>query len=310
MHEISQYAPDDVRPLDLTAPLHVVHGRLPAIDAIQDRLARQLRASLFQYMHYGVQIKQSETRFEAHDEVMRNFPQPSLVGIVSMQPLRGLGVMSVDGAMVGAVVDRLCGADSAPQATHNAEFSPLESRIARQMLDIVADAVGYAWKGIEDLEFVIARVERNASFIAIADPREQLIATRIRVGLATGEGNIVIAIPYSAVEPIRDRLSAAMTLSSLQGEDRAQWQRELLGALDRTEVPVRVEMARLRMSAADVQYLHAGQVIPIPRPRDVRAYSGDAPLFEGDFGVRDDVVVTRVRRFANRHLLSSESSHE
>lgn len=309
MREETQYAPDDVRPLDLTAPLHVVHGRLPAIDAIQDRLARQIRASLFQYMHYGVQVKHSETRFETHDEVMRNFPQPSLIGIVSMQPLRGLGVMAVDGAMVGAVVDRLCGADSTPRTTHSDDFSPLELRIARQVLDIVADAAAYAWKGIEELKFAIKRVERNASFIAIADPREQLVTTRIRIGLATGEGNVVIAIPYSSIEPIRDRLSAAMTLS-VQGEDRAEWTRGLLAALDHTEVPVRVEIARLRMSAAAVQGLQPGQVIPIPRPRGVRAYSGDAPLFEGDFGLHDDIVVMRVREPGRSHPLPQETSHE
>lgn len=288
----------DVRPLDLTAPLHVVHGRLPAIDAVQDRLARQLRASLFQYMHYGVQVKQAETHFEAHDEVMRHFPQPSLIGIVSVQPLRGFGVIAVDGDVVGAVVDRLCGADTVAHGAHGADFSPLEQRIARQMLDLVGEAVVYAWKGIEDLEFSVARIERNASFIAIADPREQLITTRITVSLATGEGDVVVAIPYSAVEPIRDRLSAAVTLTTVPSEDRKQWQRQLTAAVDGAATTLRVELARVHLSAATVAGFRAGEVIAIPKPRCARIYCGEALLLEGDFGMLEDAVVVRVKRFA------------
>lgn len=300
----------DIQPLDLTAPLHVVHGRLPAIDAVQDRLSRQLRASLFQYMHYGVQVKQAETHFEAHDEVMRHFPQPSLIGIVSLTPLKGFSVVSVDGDMVGAVVDRLCGADTSGRARHGEDFSPLEQRIARQMLDIVGEAVVHAWKGIDDLEFNVARIERNASFIAIADPREQLITTRIKVSLATGEGTVVVAIPYSAVEPIRDRLSAAMTLTTMPGEDRKQWQNQLAAAVDGAETTLRVELARLRMSVAAVADLHVGQVIPMHKPRNVRVYSGVSPLFDGDFGVRGDSVVIRVRRFAAGNETEAEENHE
>lgn len=295
--ESPQRSAPDVQVVDLTAPLHVVHGRLPAIDAIQDRFARELRADLFRYMHYGVQVSQADTRLEQHDEVMHRFTQPSLIEIVTLHPLRGFSVVAVDGGLVGAVVDRLCGADVPAPDQHAEEFSPLENRLARHLLDIVGGAVTHAWRGIQALDFNVARVERNPSFIAIADAREQLITTRVQLSLATGSGEVVVAIPYSAIEPVRDKLSTAMTLAAVRSEDRARWHTELMKTLDGAEISLRAELMRLQLPARTVSDLAVGQILSFHEPHKATVYCGEAPLFAADFGALNNNVVVRVDEF-------------
>lgn len=292
----------EISPVDLVAPSRVVRGRLPAIEAIQDRLSRQLRLDLFQYLRYGVQVQHAQTNFEPHDEVLRQFAPPMLIGILSMAPLRGFSMVAIDGALVGAAVDRLCGA-SEPSASYGPrdDFSIFEVRIAKRLLGVVQESLKYAWQGVADLDIDLVRTEMNTSFIAIADAQEPLITMRMRVVMATGEGEVVIAVPYPSIEPIRDKLSTAAALTELRDEDKRYWQVQVREALARVTTELRVELTRMPMSATAVEALHPGQVIPIRVPPSARVYSGETALFDADFGSREDSVAIRVERFLEGH---------
>lgn len=285
------------KPIDLAAPSHVVSGRLPAIDAIQDRLSRQLRVDLFQYLRYGIQIRGARTSFESHDDVMRSFKPPVLVGVVSIAPLRGFSVIAIDGALVGAAVDRLCGAVAPSDSTPRDDFSTFETRIAKKMMGVVQDSLTHAWQGVASLRVELVRTEVNTSFIAIADAKEPLITMRLEVEMATGRGEIVVAIPYPAIEPIRDKLATAAALTETRDEDQRQWSAQLLNAIDRARTMVRAELVCMDVPASLVDRLAPGDVLPVRIPTHATAYVGDVALFEADFGHYDNVMALRVERF-------------
>ncbi|HYW76221.1 MAG TPA: FliM/FliN family flagellar motor switch protein [Gammaproteobacteria bacterium] len=303
----------EVSPVDLAAPSRIVRGRLPAIEAIQDRLSRQLRLDLFQYLRYGVQVQHAQTNFEPHDEVMRQFSAPVLIGILSIAPLRGFSVVAIDGALVGAAVDRLCGA-SEPSTVYGErdDFSIFEMRIAKRLLGVIQESMKYAWQGVADLDVELVRTEVNTSFIAIADGQEPLITMRMRVVMATGEGEVVIAIPYPSIEPIRDKLSTAAALTELRDEDKRYWQVQMGEALARVSTPIRAELTRVTLPLTTVETLRPGQVIPIRIPPTARVYSADTALFDADFGSREGSVAVRVAHFleGNSPPLRSESDDE
>lgn len=283
--------------VDLVAPSRVVRGRLPAIEAIQDRLSRQLRVDLFQYMRYGVQIHSAQTQFEPHDEVMRQLKAPVMVGILSLAPLRGFSIVTVDGPLVGAAVDRLCGSDSPTDSGPRDDFSPFESRIAQRLLDVIQDSLRYAWQSVVDLTVERVRTEVNTSFIAIADAQEQLITMRMQVGMATGSGEIVVAIPYPSIEPIRDKLTTAGALTEIRDEDKRYWRIQMKEALERVPVTIRAEMARTSMTGTEIAALQPGQVIPIHIPECAEVWCGTSRLFKADFGAFGDMLAVRARQF-------------
>lgn len=291
------YFDDLAQTVDLGAPSRIVRGRLPAIEAIQDRFSRQLRVDLFQYLRYGVQVTKAQTNFEPHDEVMSQFRTPIMIGIVSMPPLRGFSVIAIDGQLVGSIVDRLCGAGEPTDADIRDDFSIFEARIARRLLEVTQKSIQHAWQGVADLRVELVRTELNTSFIAIADAQEPLITMRMQVSLATGSGEVVIAIPYPAIEPIRDRLSTAAAMTEIRDEDKRYWESQMREALARVPAQIRVELTRMHLTAQQVQALEVGQVIPVRVPATARAYCDDVPLFEADFGAHEGALAARVNQF-------------
>lgn len=284
-------------PVNLAAPSRVMGGRLPAIEAIQDRLSRQLRVDLFGYLRYGVQIKNAKTVFELHDDVMRSFKPPVLVGVVSIAPLRGFSVIAIDGSLIGAVVDRLCGASSPSANVARDDFSAFEMRIAKNLIEVIQDSLTHAWQGVASLRIELMRTEVNTSFIAIADSKEPLITMRLEVEMATGSGQIVVAIPYPAVEPIRDKLATAAALTETRDEDQRQWQWQMLGAIERASTSVRAELVNVNVPVNMIERLAPGDVLPIRVPSCAKVYAGKVPIFEADFGHRNNVMALRIKHF-------------
>lgn len=287
----------NAKAVNLVAPDKIVRGRLPAIDAVQDRLARQLRVDLFQYLRYGVQVEHAETQFEPHDELLSGMGSPVLIGIVSLAPLRGFSLISVDGALVGATVDRLCGASETLDGDKHSDFSVFEARIAQRLLAVIQRSLKYAWQGVADLTVDLVRTEVNTAFIAIADAQEQLITMRLKVTMATGGGEITIAVPYPALEPIRDKLTTAGALTEIREEDKRYWHIQMQEALTRVPVRIRAELTRAEVPSGWISDLEVGQVLPIQIPDSARVYCGKTPLFDADFGARNGALAIRARHF-------------
>jgi len=53
---------------------------------------------------------------------------------------------------------------------------------------------------------VFTRSEMDPQFAAIATPDDMVIATRFMIDLQNVSGTMTICIPYSTLEPIRDKL--------------------------------------------------------------------------------------------------------
>lgn len=287
----------DIKTVNLAAPNRIVRGRLPAIDAVHDRLSRQLRQDLFQYLRYGIQVEHEESQFQAHDELLGQMKPPVMIGIVSLAPLRGFSLIAIDGPLVGAAVDRICGASEPEEEDGRHEFAVFETRIARQLLGVVQRSLKLAWHGVVDLDVSLVRTEVNTAFIAIADAEEQLVTMRLKATMATGGGEITVAIPYPALEPIRDRLTTASALTEIREEDKRDWQEQMQEALTRVPVRIRAELARAEVPSGWVSDLEVGQVLPIQPLKTSRVYCGKTPLFDADFGTKDGSIVIRARHF-------------
>lgn len=297
----------ETEPVNLVAPARVVRGRLPAIEAIQDRLSRQLRADLFRELRYGVQVHDASTSFEAHDDVMSGLQSPVYVGIVSMPPLRGFSVIAIDGALAGAVVDRLCGATEPDPSPRREDFSQLEIRLAKRLMKVVTESLQFAWHGVASLQIDVVRTEMNTSFIAIADADESLIAMRMTASMATGGGQILVATPYPSIDPVRERLATTAAMTETPESDKRHWREQIKRAADEVPIELHADIAHTQVKTSLVQTLALGQIIPIRIPGQLKVYSDHTPLFEAEYGSHGDNYAVRVSRFNGLDHSSQQS---
>ena len=84
------------RPYNLATQERIVRGRMPTLEIINERFARQLRIGLYNFLRRGVEISVGPVRVSKYSEFIRNLVVPTNLNLVLGKPLRGTGLVVFD----------------------------------------------------------------------------------------------------------------------------------------------------------------------------------------------------------------------
>ena len=104
-------APDEggVRSYDLVNQDRMVRERMPALEIINERFAKNIRAGLFGFIRKSPEVSIGPMHVHKYSAFLREIASPTNFNIVSVKPLRGLGLVVCDPPLVFAVIDALFG---------------------------------------------------------------------------------------------------------------------------------------------------------------------------------------------------------
>lgn len=274
-----------VREYDFASQERIVRGRMPTLEMVNERFARFIRISLFNFLRRSAEIFISGIQVQKFSEYIQGLLVPTNLTIVRFNPLRGKALIVIDPRLVFTVVDNFFGgAGQFYNQTEGREFTPTEMRVVRIIIDMIFKDLKEAWKPVMELDFEYVGAEINPRFANIIGPGEIIVISTIHVELEGGGGDVNIAMPYAMLEPIRELLDA---ISSDSGEVDGSWQAALRGEVLRAEVSVNSLLVEKNMTIRDVMRLKKGDVIPIDMPETVTLKAEGIPVFEGKVGISD-----------------------
>jgi flagellar motor switch protein FliM len=293
--EPAEEEPGGVRPYDLASQDRIVRGRMPTLEVINERFARLWRVSLFNFLRRSAEISVSAVRLTKYNEFVRSLVVPSNLNLVQMKPLRGTALFVFDPRLIFSVIDNFFGGDGRFHARiEGRDFTPLEQRIIKRMLDMVFKEYKTAWSPVLPLELEATRSEVNPQFVNIATPTEVVIVSTFDVELEGGGGSLHICIPYSMVEPIRDQLTTGMTTDRSEIDQR--WVKALQTEMREAEVELRVELLQRQILVRELLSLRVGDVLPVEMPETVVARVDGIPVLVGEYGRHADKIALKVRQ--------------
>jgi len=274
-----------VREYDFASQERIVRGRMPTLEMVNERFARFIRISLFNFLRRSAEIFISGIQVQKFSEYIQGLLVPTNLTIVRFNPLRGKALIVIDPRLVFTVVDNFFGgAGQFYNQTEGREFTPTEMRVVRIIIDMIFKDLKEAWKPVMELDFEYVGAEINPRFANIIGPGEIIVISTIHVELEGGGGDVNIAMPYAMLEPIRELLDA---ISSDSGEVDGGWQAALRGEVLRAEVSVNSLLVEKNMTIREVMRLKKGDVIPIDMPDTVILKAEGIPVFEGKVGISD-----------------------
>ncbi len=284
-----------VRPYDLASQDRIVRGRMPTLEVINERFARLWRVSLFNFLRRASEISVSSVRLMKYNEFIRGLVVPSNLNLVQLKPLRGTSLFIFDPRLIFSVVDNFFGGDGRFHARiEGRDFTPLEQRIIRRMLDMVFKEYRSAWSPVLPLDTEIVRSEVNPQFVNIATPTEVVIVSTFDVEIEGGGGSLNVCIPYSTVEPIRDQLTTGMTTDRSEVDHR--WVEALQSEMREAEVEMRVELLQRQILVRELLGLSVGDVLSVDMPETVVGRVDGIPVLVGEYGRRADKMALKVRQ--------------
>ncbi|MXR36624.1 flagellar motor switch protein FliM [Craterilacuibacter sinensis] len=299
-----------VRQYDIGRQERIVRGRMPTLEIINERFARNLRIGLFNFIRRNAEISVGPVRVQKYSEFIRNLVVPTNLNLVHVKPLRGTGLLIFDPDLVFLVVDNLFGSDGRFHVrVEGRDFTPTEQRIIQRMLNVVFTEYQKAWEPVYPLQFSYLRSEMNTQFANIATPTEVVVAMSFHIELGAGGGDFHVCLPYSMVEPIRDVLSSTMQADRTEVDNR--WVSLMSRQVQTAEVELVAELAHTEVTLGQVLNLKEGDVITLDIPERVVADVSGIPVLECKYGTVEGKYALSVEKIlAGAHDLGDTESGE
>ncbi|EHR69162.1 flagellar motor switch protein FliM [Burkholderiales bacterium JOSHI_001] len=291
-----------VRTYDLASQERIVRGRMPTMEIISERFARNIRIGLFNMIRKSPEVSIGGIKVQKYSAFLREIVVPTNFNIVSVRPLRGSGLIVCDPTLVFAVIDALYGgAGKFHTRIEGRDFSPTEQRVIQRLVTCITDEYKKAWQGVYPLELDYQRSEMQPQFANIATPSEIVVATSFTLEIGETSGTVHICIPYATLEPIRDVLYS--TVQGDQAEPDRRWVQLLKNQIQSAEVTLVAELAHAQTTVEQLLALKAGDFIELDLDPLIQAKVDGVPVLDCHYGTSNGRFALKIDK-----LLSSSQT--
>lgn len=238
---------------------------VPNLDVIYDSFIRYNRVALSNRLRKIVEIKKLGAQPYKFDEFLQTLPSPVCMAIYKIDPLKGAALISMDSSLVMTLVDCILGGSGAPNTTEaNRIFTSIELRLMEKIVKDVLIDMEKAWAPhVQGTRMHLLRMEMNPRLVTIVPPEYQVVTMSLEISIEEFKGEMVFAIPFMTIEPIRDKLKAGTQLDVMAVDP--QWSDRLSAGLLNAPLEMTVELGRSGITLGELMELVPGDTIMLDR---------------------------------------------
>jgi flagellar motor switch protein FliM len=257
-------ADTEFTPFDLTNQDKVVRGRMPTLDIINDRFAKLHRISLSGSLRRMLDINVCQAELIKFGEFLRTLPVPTSLHIVKLEPLRGHALFMIESRLIFNLVDCFFGGScKSSYKIEGRDFTTIEYRVINKVVKMVLDDMDQAWEPIAEVTFNFIRSEVNPQFATIVPPTDVVIVVRFEIEMDRLMGRMALVLPYSTIEPIRQKLTASYQSDQLEID--AVWTERMRKRLIEVPVEVTVELGKTHLKGTELLNMEVGDIIMLDK---------------------------------------------
>lgn len=236
------------------------HLKLPALGIINERFISSVNASLTTLTSAVIDVNVSDIDSVKFGDFCRSLPLPTSLNMFRMAPLRGLGLVVLEGSLVFAFVDTIFGGKCEGHVKlEGKSFTHIETRIIQKVITVVLEDYQKAWADIYPLTLKQTRMEIDPQFAGIAKPGDMVIATRFTVDIGNFSGTLTVCMPYANLEPIKDVLRDSFKSERLETD--FSWKKQIEDKIREQALNVNCVLGRAVVTGRELLRMQPGDVI-------------------------------------------------
>ena len=282
---------------DLTLQDTSVGVNVTAIEQINDRFHRFMRAGLLDELRYNARLQPGRIEIIRYGDYVQSTSPPLSVNVTKIDPLRGECLAVIHSQVVFSCLDNWFG--GSPQSLTSVApgriFTPTESAVIEKIRGVIFQSLSEAWAPFLQVDCSLATSEISAVFANIAADDDMIILNRFET-MGDGEdlGYVDIVYPYASLKLVRDVLRSRIQTSGSDDEADMQWGDDLVESLDEVPIDVVVTAAELEISVEQLSSLKAGDWLPIRPPEHAEVSVNGFPVFTAEVGSKGNQVAIQI----------------
>src|SRR6056297_2143995 len=265
--EISQPAEQrKIKIYDFKRPDKFSKEQIRTVSIMHETFARLTTTSLSAQLRSMVHVHVASVDQLTYEEFIRSIPNPTTLGIINMDPLKGSAILEIDPAITFSVIDRLFGGQGEGTKV-NRDLTDIEQSVMESIIVRILGNLREAWSQVIDLRPRLGQIDTNPQFAQIVPPQEMVVLVTLETKVGEVEGMINFCIPYLTLEPIISKLSAQYWYSTVRRGTTTENLNTLREKLATVAVKVVAEIGNMGLTVGEVLSLRPGDVIRLPNVR-------------------------------------------
>ncbi len=249
-----------VKIYDFKRPDKFSKDQIRTLQMLHETFARLTTTSLSAQLRTLVSVHVASVDQLTYEEFIRSIPNPTTLGIVNMDPLKGSAVLEIDPSITFTIIDRLFGGPG-ESIKISRELTDIELSVMENIIVRILSNLRESWSTVIDLRPRLGNVETNPQFAQIVPPNDMVVLITLETKVGEIEGMMNFCIPYITIEPIISKLSAQYFYSSIRKGSTTENFEIIKKRLDTVALPVIVELGSVDVAVRDILNLKIGDIV-------------------------------------------------
>lgn len=222
--------------------------------------------------------------------------QPTHLTLFKVEPLRGISVLEISPALGLAMTDRLMGGPGEAAAADRA-LSEIEVVLLDQVAQFFTEGWCDQWRRRQELKPSLLGHESDVRYLQTSPPDCAMLVATMSARLGKCTGQIQLAFPFSALEPLLQKLRAELKPAAESAAEVAmQKQGAWNSTLNDVSISIAAELLGPQLLARAIPKLKVGDVLEMPADsvNHIQLCLGGLTRFTGRLGTRDNYWAVEV----------------
>ncbi len=260
--------------------------KLPNFDLILEAFARNYTNSLANRLQRAVVTKLAGFESMTFDALLQKLTGHGAIGIVELEPLRGNGMVIFDEKISYGLVELVLGGSADSEKIPDRAMTAIELNVIHDVISDSCPDLEKSFAPTLEIKANLLKIESNLRLLTHIGADAGVLVARYQTSLDTIEGEVILVLPHSALEPLVEKQrEKALPMSAVRAN---QWQQAIQGELDMMEVEVEAQLAQITLRVRDILNFQVGDVIELNCGPDspLKLLVEGRPKFQGIAGVQ------------------------
>ncbi len=257
-----------IKVYDFKRPDKFSKDQIRTLYMLHENFARLINTYFSAHLRTLVHIDVASVDQVTYEEFIRSLPNPSVISVFQMKPLKGNAIMELNPNIVFSIIDRLFGGPGIPPAKPRS-LTDIEEAIIKRVINKMLESLQEAWKQVISVDPRLDVIETNPQFTQIVPPNDMVVIITLQTKIGQAEGFFNICIPYLVLEPIMSKLTTTFWVaSSVARQSLPEHISAIQKKLERTLIPMNVELGRATVTVQELLSLCLNDVLQLERKAD------------------------------------------
>ena len=248
---------------DFRRPSKFAKEHIRTLQIIHENYSKMVANIITRYLRTSFQIEVVSIEALTYLDFDKSVPNPSILALVDMSPLKGSIVLNMPPSIVYAIIDRLLGGSSgSTEVVKN--FTAIELSTINGVIQHFVKQLAEPWKNVISLKPTIQRIESNPELAQITSPNEMIILVTFKTSVDGVDDIITICYPHIVIESVMPRLNAKLWFTSAKAKQFEEEAKKLVELkASKTKVDVKALLGNASVTFDDVVNLQVGDIISL-----------------------------------------------